>query len=56
METTSSEPTSLECKGTPPPPIAGTEFRAFNVTDKLPSNPLGTATVMMGRAPVVDGS
>jgi len=52
METASSEPTYLERKGTPPPPVAGTGFRAFNATDKLPPNPMGTTTMMMDHASV----
>ena len=51
-ERASSESTSLERKSAPPPPVVGTEVRAFNATAMLPPNPTATGSVIRQCAPV----
>ena len=52
MEIASSESTGLERQSVPPPPVAGTEARAFNATAMLPPNPTVTESVIGEHAPV----
>jgi len=52
MEVASSKLASHVRKTAPPPPAAGTGFRAFNATDRLPPDPVGTRNVMMDHAAI----
>ena len=52
MEIASSESTGLERKSAPPPPVAGTEARAFDATAMLPPNPTVTGSMIGEQAPV----
>jgi len=52
MEIASSESTGLEHKSAPPPPVMGTDARAFNVTAMLPPNPTVMGSVIGEQAPI----
>jgi len=52
MEIASSESTGLERKSAPPPPVAGTEARAFDATAMLPPNPTVTGSMIGEQAPI----